>query len=250
MQSAETGQRQVANALDAPPPACNHAAMHICLFDIDGTLIDSLGAGMAALHEAFRTEFGIERRDETVSFSGRTDRGINTEYFSRYGIDDTTENWQRFHSTYLRHLLVTLAARAGFVLPGVASLLESLDGRDDFVVGLLTGNIRDAATAKLDHYGLSRYFDFGGFGDHHLSRNDVARDALREAQQRVNGQTRLDRVWVIGDTPLDVECARAIGARVIAVATGHHPVEELQATQPDLTLRDLSDHEPLWRLWE
>jgi phosphoglycolate phosphatase-like HAD superfamily hydrolase len=224
--------------------------MHAILFDIDGTLIDSLGAGMAALHEAFRTEFGVERRDETVAFSGRTDRGINMDYFSRYGIDDTLENWQRFHSAYLRHLSVTLAARAGFVLPGVASLLDSLDRRDDFVVGLLTGNIRDAATAKLNHFGLARYFYFGGFGDYHASRNDVAREALREAERRVNGQGRLDRVWVIGDTPLDVECARAIGARVIAVATGHHPVDELAATQPDLTLRDLSDHEPLWRVWE
>jgi len=204
---------------------------------------------MAALHEAFRTEFGIERRDETVAFSGRTDRGINTEYFSQYGIDDTTDNWRRFHAAYLRHLSVTLTARAGYVLPGVASLLEELEGRDDFVVGLLTGNIRDAATAKLNHYGLSRYFDFGGFGDHHVSRNDVARDALREAQHRVNGETQLDRVWVIGDTPLDVECARAIGARVIAVATGHHPLDELAATGADLVVPDLADAQRLWAIW-
>lgn len=223
--------------------------MTVCLFDIDGTLIDSHGAGMAALHEAFRTEFGIERRDESVPFSGRTDRGINTAYFASYGIDNTPANWTRFHSVYLRHLAETLAARNGIVLPGVVPLLDSLIGRDDFVVGLLTGNIRDAATAKLDFYGLSQYFDFGGFGDHHESRDDVAREALREAQQRVNGQTQLDRVWVIGDTPLDVECARAIGAKVIAVATGNHPIEELAATQPDLVVSDLADHAPLWELW-
>src|SRR5207302_9949904 len=104
---------------------------------------------------------------------------------------------------------------------------------------------RAGARAKLGHFGLHEQFAFGGFGDHHLERDDVAREALDSTRQHLGGCVALDRVWVIGDTPLDVRCARAIGARVAAVATGLHPLEELAAAKPDLLLPDLSDPRPL-----
>jgi phosphoglycolate phosphatase-like HAD superfamily hydrolase len=131
------------------------------------------------------------------------------------------------------------------VLPGIADLLEHLAGREQTAVGLLTGNLRRGARAKLGHFDLHRHFAFGGFGDHHWERDDVAREAWGVVHERFNGSVTPDRVWVIGDTPLDVQCARAIGARVAAVATGWHDREELAASAPDLLLDDLSDAAPL-----
>jgi phosphoglycolate phosphatase-like HAD superfamily hydrolase len=127
-------------------------------------------------------------------------------------------------------------------------LLECLSQKKDALVGLLTGNIRAGARIKLGHFGLFHHFVVGGYGDKHLCRDDVAREALAEVHNHLNGSFQLDRVWVIGDTPLDIRCARAIGARVAAVCTGWHRREELAAAQPDLLLTDLSDPKPLLSL--
>jgi phosphoglycolate phosphatase-like HAD superfamily hydrolase len=136
------------------------------------------------------------------------------------------------------------------VLPGIEAFLNTLAGRDDVAVGLLTGNLRAGARLKLGHYGLFDHFAFGGFGDHHWERDDVAREALAAVQAHLNGRARTERIWVIGDTPLDVQCARAIGANVAAVATGWHSREELAAAKPDLLLTDLSDPAPLLERWQ
>ena len=106
---------------------------------------------------------------------------------------------------------------------------------------LLTGNVRDGARLKLGHYGLFDYFAFGGFGDHHMDRNDVAQEALAVIHSQFNGASDIRSIWVIGDTPLDIRCARAIGARAVAVATGWHSAVELTAHGPDLFLTDLED---------
>src|SRR5262249_8462247 len=112
-------------------------------------------------------------------------------------------------------------------------------------LGLLTGNIRAGAQAKLGHFGLDHYFGFGGFGDHHLDRDDVAREAYDAVHRNHNGSVVRERIWVIGDTPLDIRCARTIGVRVAAVATGWHSLAELEAEGPDLLFADLADPEPL-----
>jgi phosphoglycolate phosphatase-like HAD superfamily hydrolase len=106
---------------------------------------------------------------------------------------------------------------------------------------LLTGNVRAGARAKLGHYNLYEHFAFGGFGDAHFDRDDVAREALASAMAHLGPRASPDRVWVIGDTPLDVRCARAIGAKVVAVATGLHTIDELSGHSPDLALSDFSD---------
>jgi phosphoglycolate phosphatase-like HAD superfamily hydrolase len=144
-------------------------------------------------------------------------------------------------AAYLRNLPESLATRGGRVLPGIAALLETLSKRTDVAVGLLTGNVRAGAKVKLGHFGLFEYFAFGGFGDHHLDRDEVAREALAEVEQRFNGKHSSERIWVIGDTPLDIRCARAIGARAVAVATGWHSEEELTQHEPDLLLATLED---------
>lgn len=222
--------------------------MHICLFDIDGTLLASGGAGKAAMESALATTFGVPADSLGVPYSGRTDRSITRDLFRGHGIEPTDDNCRRFLDAYLACLPHCLTRHKGRVLPGVADLLERLAQHDGVILGLLTGNVRHGAQLKLSHYGLDRHFRFGGFGDHHLERNDVAREALAEAH-RHHDAVDLDRCWVIGDTPLDIGCARHIGARVVAVATGWHPVEELAAGEPDLLLTDLSDHTPLLELW-
>jgi len=223
--------------------------MNICLFDIDGTLLSSGGAGKAAMEAALASEFGVPGSSDGVPYSGRTDRAIARDLFRLHQIDDSVENWRRFIATYLRLLPDCLADYQGRVMPGIGALLESLAQRNDVAVGLLTGNIRDGAKLKLGHYEIFHHFAFGGFGDHYFDRDEVAREALSETQRHLNGAVDVNRIWVIGDTPLDVRCARSIGARAVAVATGWHSLEQLQESRPDLLFADLSDPAPLLALW-
>jgi phosphoglycolate phosphatase len=223
--------------------------MHVCLFDIDGTLISSGGAGKAALEAALADEFGVTHLIEKLQLSGRTDRAILRDLFRLHVIEETPENLRRLTAAYLRRLPECLRRNAGRVLPGVAELLRKLSGRGDVLVGLLTGNVRDGARVKLGHFGLHDYFAIGGYGDHHFDRDDVAREALAEVRRVLNGAADPRRVWVVGDTPLDVRCARAIGARAAAVCTGWHSREELADCGPDVLLDDLSDPTPLLSQW-
>ncbi len=218
-----------------------NCCMHIFLFDIDGTLLSSGGAGKAAMEAALETEFGAPRSAGGVPFSGRTDRAITQDLFDFHEIEWTTDNWQRFLAAYLGHLPGCLARHNGKVLPGIGVLLEDLTLRDQVALGLLTGNVRDGARLKLGHYGLFDYFAFGGFGDHHMDRDDVAREAWTVICNQFDGSVDSQKIWVIGDTPLDIRCARAIGVRAVAVATGFHSIDELAAEKPDLVLQDFSD---------
>jgi phosphoglycolate phosphatase-like HAD superfamily hydrolase len=217
------------------------------LFDIDGTLVSTGGAGKAAMDAALAEAFGVSRPIVPGSMSGRTDRGIARDQFALHGIDDTPENWQRLIDGYVRHLPRYLAERPGTVLPGIGEVLELLS-KTNVSLGLLTGNVPDGARIKLTHYRLMHYFAFGSYGDRHLTRDEIAHEALRLARERVHPECCGPELLVIGDTPLDVQCARAIGARVAAVATGIHSLDELAATRPDVLLADLSDPAPLLAL--
>jgi phosphoglycolate phosphatase-like HAD superfamily hydrolase len=218
--------------------------MIICLFDIDGTLLSSGGAGKAALEAALTEDFDVPIRFK-VPYSGRTDRAIIRELFQVHGVEETPTNLQKVTAGYLRRLPEYLHSHKGSVLPGVNELLKILGSRQDVALGLLTGNVRAGAEVKLGHFGLFESFAFGGFGDHHFDRDDVAREALLEVRRHVGGHVPSDQVWVIGDTPLDVRCARAIGARVAAVATGVHTLDDLAGTGADLLLANLADPTPL-----
>ncbi len=217
--------------------------MIVCLFDIDGTLLASGGAGKAALELAFTEIFGVALRVQ-IPYSGRTDRAIARELLRSHDIDDSLANWEMLRAGYLDRLPDSLNRHNGRILPGIMAVLQELQKRPDVAIGLLTGNVRAGARVKLGHYGLYDHFAFRGFGDHHFDRDDVAREALTAVRAHLNAEPALERVFVIGDTPLDVRCARAIGARVVAVATGIHTSEQLRAASPDLTLADLSDPVP------
>jgi phosphoglycolate phosphatase-like HAD superfamily hydrolase len=228
------------DAVDGISPRHYNSRMQILLFDIDGTLVNTGGAGGAALRTAFRDTFHVDDAGK-VAFSGRTDRAIVRSFFDLHGMESTDENWCRVRDAYLQRLPHFMPRHQGHVLPGVRELLDALRHREDTVLGLLTGNLRDGAQIKLEFYNIDHYFAFGGFGDEHYERDEVARDALNAALDHVNGHASPHHVWVIGDTPLDVACARVIGANVLAVTTGIHPREELLPSRPDVLLDSLVD---------
>lgn len=212
----------------------------IVLFDIDGTLLSSSGAGLRALERAMVDLHGIAEAMRGISLAGRTDRSIVRDLVKTHGLAVGTATEDAILESYLSHLPEQLTAAAK-LLPGIKPLLDHLANRPEVGVGLLTGNIRRGARTKLGHFDIFHHFEFGGFGDHHTDRDDVAREAIAELRQRHGEAYPADRVLVIGDTPLDIRCARAVGARVLAVATGIHTVDDLAPHAPDYLLGDLGD---------
>lgn len=193
-----------------------------------------------ALEQALLSEFNLDGIRVNVPYSGRTDVAIGNELLQTHGIEPTGERLARLQQSYLQRLPAALAATKGRILPGVLTLLDSLkQSSEPSLIGLLTGNIRRGASVKLGHFGIDHYFPFGGFGDGLLTRDEVARAAWTEAQQHHTDSLSIERTWVIGDTPLDITCARHIGAKVVAVATGLHSMEELESYDPDLLLSSL-----------
>jgi phosphoglycolate phosphatase len=218
--------------------------MYAVLFDIDGTLLQSGGAGQLAFAEAFAQEFGVDELSGDVPFAGRSDRAISLDLMQVHGVDPSEANWQRFRDAYLGRLPAALAKRQGRVLPGVVKLLQELSRHEHALIGILTGNIREGAHHKLVHYGLREHFAFGGYGDECHHRDDIAAMAAAEAKRhgadRHGISLELTGAMVIGDTVHDVTCARAIGAVAVAVPTGGATREALIGAQPDLLLDDLT----------
>lgn len=215
----------------------------VIFFDIDGTLLNTGGAGQQAMELALQRDFRIDVPFEGVLTAGRTDRGITQEVFERYSVDDTPENRTRFQRAYLSYLPATLESSPGLLLPGVRELLDALLRKEVAMLSLLTGNYADGAWIKLRHYQLDHFFESGGFGDHHADRDDVARHALDTVRRESGQQVAGPETMVIGDTPADIRCARAIGATAVAVATGHYSSEELSQHSPDHLFDDFSNPE-------
>lgn len=201
------------------------------------------------MEAALQTAFGVAEVRDTVPYSGRTDRAITRDLLAVHGIDPTPANQQRLQEAYLAQLPGRLTRHGGIVCPGVENLLATLSRQPQTLLGLLTGNVRLGAQKKLGHFGLWDYFACGGFGDEHFDRDEVARTALAEVRTHLGREIDPAEVWVIGDTPLDVQCARAIGARAVAVATGWHAFDELAKCDPDHLFCDLSDHSRVLEVW-
>lgn len=214
--------------------------LKLILFDIDGTLVRTGGAGVKAFARAFETEFGLADGSEKLKFAGRTDVSLVREFFSHHGIKPDATHFERFFETYLRHLEEMISKCDGEVCPGVHEFLNQLRTQSNPpAVGLLTGNIRRGAEIKLRHYDLWKKFSFGGFADDHEERDGIAAIAKQRGEGMLKTKLRGEEVLVIGDTPLDIRCARAIGAKVLAVATGGSKLEELQSHKPDWAVEDL-----------
>ncbi len=229
----------------SPPDQILSTDVRLVLFDVDGTLVLTGGAGARAMTLALRDLLGVENGFEGIPMPGRTDGIILSDALERGGHAGDVALLKEFHDRYIAHLEREIhhPAPGKFkgVMPGVRALLDALSARSDVFLALLTGNYRAAARIKLEHFDLWRYFDGGAFADDAHERNDLVPIAVRRAREGGLPHVPPERVVVIGDTPLDVACARAANARVIAVATGGVNVETLRASNPDAVFEDLSD---------
>ena len=211
------------------------------LFDIDHTLIDSGRSGAIALDLAFQDMTGISNGFGGIGFAGKTDLGIIREALEKNRIQ-IQDGWLgRFLNIYLLHLRTATDRGMGHVKPGILDLLDALVANQEFHLGLLTGNIEEGARTKLEPFGLNSFFPIGAFGDDSEDRNDLLPLAVQRLAANSSVSVTYTDCVIIGDTPLDVTCAKIHGARSIAVATGPYPLENLQSTETDLALKDLTE---------
>lgn len=211
----------------------------VLLFDIDNTLLNTGGAGGHAMNLAFQEMFGISDGFAKVEFSGRTDLYILLEGLRLHGIDGGHEaHLGDFLERYYVHLRRTLRERQGHLLPGFPQLLESLSRRDA-MIGLATGNFREAAWMKVEHYGIRGYFSGGVFGEESHDRSEMVRAGIERLAQGV----ARENILIIGDTPHDVSSALDNGLTAVAVATGNYDVEQLRESGAQMAFEDFTD----WR---
>ncbi len=213
----------------------------LLLFDIDGTLIASGGAGEHALRLGIKDRFGIDEDFRGIEIAGRTDSGIARQFFAKHALPDTPGNTAAFFESYLDHLAILLPKKEGRLLPGILELLDALKARADIVLALLTGNLARGAELKLTHYGVWDYFEFGAYADDHHDRNQLGHFARDRALERHGITFPPERIYILGDTPHDITCARAIGAKAVAIATGQYTYAQLAPHAPDFLFDDLSD---------
>jgi phosphoglycolate phosphatase len=225
--------------------------MKLVLFDIDGTILWSDGAGRNAMQSALTTVFGTAG-DPRYRYDGKTDRQIVRELMRDAGHEDP--HIDREMDVLLKHYLDGLrrelasGARRTELLPGIRELLDALEARDDVVLGLLTGNLEEGARAKLGAAGIEfERFRVNAFGSDHEERPELPAVAQRRAREALGIHVEGERIVVVGDTPADIHCGRSLGARAIAVATGRYDVEALRAHEPAAVFEDLSDTERVLR---
>ncbi len=214
----------------------------LLLFDVDGTLVLTGGAGIRAMNLAFAELFGVESGLADVEVAGRIDTAILRVALTKHDIvcEAFSDMVAEFREVYCRHLARTLVeARDGRVLPGVRELLSALRSKPDVRLSLATGNFRRGAEIKLSYYGLWQYFDDGAFGEDTEARADL----VAMAKRRLLNEGGESAVYVFGDTVHDVEAARANNAIAVAVASGFTTEETLRAAAPDFLFPDFSD----WR---
>jgi phosphoglycolate phosphatase len=223
---------------------------HLLFWDIDGTLLTTTRAGLAAFDVACREVMAIESIDWTgFDMRGFTDRIIARRALEAHDQPADEAAIDRLLACYESHLPAHLAARQASPLPGVVAVLERLRPRADVLSMLLTGNTRRGAHAKLQRCGLLEYFErppggsvpFGAFAEDGPLRDSIARAALALAERTVGAPANPARLVVIGDTPHDVSCGKAIGARTVAVATGGYTMDELRACDPSLVWERLPE---------
>jgi phosphoglycolate phosphatase-like HAD superfamily hydrolase len=219
--------------------------LRLVLFDVDGTILLTDGAGRRAVNRALVDVFGSTGPADH-RFDGKTDPQIVRELMRQEGhvdahIDAKMDRLLELYVEYLRDELRTGAGGIR-VMPGVRELLDALEARDDVVLGLLTGNLAAGAHAKLGAAGIDpTRFRVGAYGSDHETRGELPAVAQRRLRDELGLEIQGDHVVVIGDTPADLHCGRGIGARAIGVATGHYSVEELQRHDPIAVFQNLSD---------
>lgn len=246
-----------ASTPDPRPPAPDPGVRVLLLFDIDGTLLLTGGAGLRAFDHVGRELFGQDFSWEGITTAGGLDPLLFAEAAAANGLDDDPSHHARFHAAYLERLAVEMAiGRRGVrAMPGVIELIHAVrqrwTTRGDVVPGLLTGNYSAAVPLKLAAVGLEPgWFEIHALGDEAPTRPDLAALALRRYEQRFAAAIDPASVIVIGDTPRDVHCAKAHGCAAFGVATGRYGVDELRREGADAVVENLADATPLWRMVE
>lgn len=218
--------------------------MRLCLFDVDGTLVSARGAGRRAMGRALEAVYGVTGPIGSYDFRGKTDPEIIFDLMASAGVPVSRleEGLADFYDRYVEDLRGEIQRAGGVdLMPGVAELIQGLGGQADTVLGLLTGNIEAGARAKLEPTRLLPHFRVGAYGSDDGDRTRLVAVAVQRATVLAGTPLRPEHVVVIGDTPLDIACARAYGACAVAVATGGHGVQELAAHRPDALFADFRE---------
>jgi phosphoglycolate phosphatase-like HAD superfamily hydrolase len=216
----------------------------LVLFDIDGTLVLTGGAGVRAMTRACDEIVGSSNALHGVAVAGRTDWIILSDALERMGRDLDAQLFAALRDryvTYLRDEIQVPGHGVKAVMPGIQALLDDLQARDGVYLGLLTGNFEAGARIKLEYFDLWRYFQCGAFGDDAADRNALVPFAVSRARECGAPDLAPHDILVVGDTPHDIACARAVGATPVAVATGMFTTEQLRDSGADIVFRDLSD---------
>ena len=216
----------------------------VLLFDIDGTLVLTGRAGVRAMNRACEQVIGHSNALDGVAVAGRTDSIILHDALRAIGHEMDEDLFAQLRDAYvtlLREEILLPGEGTKAVLPGVAGLLDALRARPDVFLALLTGNFEEGARIKLEHFDLWRYFKCGAFGDDAADRNALVPFALDRARACGLDAIAQEDVFVVGDTPHDVACARAVGAVPVGVATGSFSVADLRGSGADIVFPDLGD---------
>ena len=211
----------------------------LLLWDLDETLVTTAGAGERAIVRSAREHFGVDPDLETIPYAGKTDRRIGLLIRERFGLPDDPAELEAYLEDFVSLVTEELPASDARPLPAVPETLRAAQASPNHHQGLLTGNLRASAQAKLSPFGLWEYFRFGAFADDALERLDLGPVALARAAEHVGRDFSPEEVVVIGDTPHDIACAHALGARSLALATGRFSLAHLAAHDPSHLAADL-----------
>ncbi|OGF05569.1 MAG: hypothetical protein A2W00_10545 [Candidatus Eisenbacteria bacterium RBG_16_71_46] len=208
------------------------------LFDVDGTLLTTEGAARQAFSAALHDRLGVDDPLTDIAFSGRTEPRILRDILDKHGRHFLDGDEAAFWNAVFDRMRVLLVPPRGRLMPGIPALLDAVEREPGWVMGLLTGNMTEMGQIKLRRFGIERRFAFAAFGEQAEDRNALARLAVARLGERYGIPPA--RCIVVGDTEHDIACARAAGARVVAVATGGIARADLEAHRPDLVLDDLT----------
>ncbi len=217
--------------------------MKLLLFDIDGTLVLSGNAGLRAMNRAFTSLYGIDEAFSGMQLAGRTDTSIFKDATEKYHYPYNQQTLEEFKTEYFKFLPEEMFKPIGNkrMMPGVGELLTALHTRRGVYLGLLTGNWQTSGYIKIGYFGLDRYFSFGAFSDDSEVRPDLLPYAVARFQQKYTITPTAREIFIIGDTPSDILCAKPHGVVSVAVAAAHHKEADLAPYNPDFLLPDFTD---------
>jgi len=215
----------------------------LILFDIDGTLMRTAGIGRESMERAFKKIFGLRNGFDKIHMMGRTDPSILKEAMVNSDIKWNKKLADRFKESYCDYFIegIQIPRHGKYLCTGVRELLEFLSEDANFIVGLLTGNWRETAEIKLEYFGIDHFFQIGAFADDSEIRDELLPFALQRAKEKTGLEIPPSQTWIVGDTPLDVQCAEPHSAKTLAVATGFHSKEDLEKANPDVVLENLEN---------